>query len=352
MSKHNKMLRKTKGKASPPPEKCAKHNCLEWASSRGFPDSMRTMLIGITIAITFSPYLGGSTIWVAGTTPVTVPKVSEDWFWIMVFITPLLWSLLVARFIGGSISKTIKLFALASIASIITVALHVLYPAIALGSISQNFNHTYRIGFLESQTVWNISHDIDSNVDRLCYFRTYSIDLSKEIPIDCALRIQSVEIEAGGYSKVDKRAAFDFEIYIGTAYTHDKALECVPHHKWQSVNKAKPINSELEGRVAIGVESKDLGPLNNLKVTMKFNLPSLSVDTTPLSSKTKEIKNRDIHHRKNSTPKLQMAGWTFWGSNCNFSLEYIDVRVKGCLLRGLKQYFENIVGVAIQPQKL
>ncbi|HML53101.1 MAG TPA: hypothetical protein PKC79_03320 [Solidesulfovibrio magneticus] len=315
------------------PKQHKKYNIFEWTSLLGIPDAVKTLVFGVLCAITLSPYLGGSTIWFAGSNPITIPKVSGDWFWAMVFLTPLLWTVVLVRLIGESILKIAAIIACVLIFSYGIVLFHKMFPQIALSSINKNFDQTYRIGFLESQTTWDVGHSVDGSNDKYCYFVTDAITLKEHIPNNCAFRVLHIEVEAGGDASINQMAGFDFAVYIGTNKLRERAVRCVPKQNWPEARIEQ--KSEVEGGAVIHVDKNDLRIFDRVDYKFEIDYSTNTMKTKPTAFNKTKLKAADIYIKNNEYPKVQVVGWTLWGDPCFFRLEHINIRVQGCLLCNL-----------------
>jgi len=306
-------------------------NVLEWLSARRFPDSSLTLIITFLGAMTLAPYLGGRTIWFVGTSAVTIPPVTPSFFWIIVFATPICWCLLGARLIHASPLR-VSCFLLAAVSlSLLVVAGHKRYPVIALGAITPDFDNSYQVEFLETQRYWLMAHRIDSNAERYCHFKTRPISLGTHVHQGCAVRIDKIDLEAVGYAELggESFAGFDLEVYVGTTNFPSETSECVSAREWQRVVQ-RPPNKEVEGRIVVEVQRTALMPGNVAKYVASYDFANKSATARPTLQWTKLISRRDILVTGQDA-KLQVAGWTLWGTPVIFQLNSISARVTGRL---------------------
>lgn len=325
-------------------------NILEWLSARGFPDAVRTLFVSILFALNLSPYLGGKTFWYLGASPVTIPSISADLFWIIVSVAPFLLSILSVRIVYAKIFSIIRSMMIALSVSIIAISINKKYPQIALESINDNFDKTYQINLIGTDKTLRVGHnynnsndikgDYISSMNKICYFRTESIDLSNDIVNGTAFRISSVEINYSGFKGFDnvKRAGFDFETHIGNFNKKNEILQCSPIDNWtkdmtdiSEHNDSK--SSEVEGRLIIYTEeSKD----NNFRNKLLFDFEKEIITSDTVDSWQKEISRKDIYVKNSNDeiPKLQMAGWSLWRDYFDYNIVSLSVRVKGKRLSG------------------
>lgn len=313
-------------------------NLLEWLSYRGFPDSAKTLVVGLVVALTVSPYMGGKSIWFVGSNPLTIPTISAHLFWKFVFIAPLMWCVLVLRFINASLKKSITILVIGISMSFLVVAGHKIYPEFAIRSINsldENFDNTYGLNFLDIQHVWTISHEKQKGIDQYCYFITPKIDLGNDVKRGSVLRISRIEIESNGFATIPSRgAAFDLETYVGTTNMLPNATYCVPWSK-EFYNKlmAKSF-AQVQGKAVIGVDRKNLGSDESVKYSIVYDFEKNTITGSPLLKLNKELSRKNILVGEQGVG-IQLIGWTLWGpESCRFRLDDLTIRVIGRLQDG------------------
>ena len=115
-------------------------NLLELLSSQRVPDAILTILLTLLIAFTLAPYLGGRKFpWIGP--PLSIPTVTEEFFWLSVFLSPLLWAAVLGRVFSAG-RRRLRNIAFAVVPALaITLALatlHHLNPEIGLTAVDSS----------------------------------------------------------------------------------------------------------------------------------------------------------------------------------------------------------------------
>jgi hypothetical protein len=318
-----------------PASRRSPRNLLEWLSMWGAPDSLRAPILMGFVFLTLMPYLGGTTVWSFGATPLSVPTVPAAAFWYLVFFTPIWWCILTARLIGASVVRIAVYLAGALALSCLSIFIHMTFPGIALGAITPNFDQTFQIGFLETQHSWIASHERDRDGERYCHFRIPPKDLGPPVGRGCTLRVDRLAMDAGGYAAIPELSAFDVELYLGSNPMLSETTECVPAGNWQTV-RDHPEGAEVELRAVVGVTRTALGAGGAVSYSVAYDYENRTwaVSPQPAAGMVPAVARRDIPVRGGGT-RLQMSGWTLWGDPSRFQLDVINLHVRGRLFCGL-----------------
>jgi len=327
-----------------PPE-VDRRNLLEWLKSIGFPDSTLTLVIASFGAITLMPYLGGRVIWSVGSNPITIPPIEADSFWIIVTLTPFLWSLIFVRIFGASLLRLLIVFALTATVSFATITLHKYNPVIALNSLPTKCLpqlYSYDFNKNKDRHLWTIKSIKNGDRKAFSQFRTLPISLGNDIKEGYALHIDKIEIEATGFGIIDGLGGFDLEIYIGTFNEQEELID------YESENLiTPPENSEVKAKIVLHIEESTLNKAEvrktvpnkssfqsgRIRSSVSIDFINNKIEASPKLDQIKEAESRDIYV-KGKKPKLQIVGWTRWGSPCMFSFYSINVRLHGRLESG------------------
>jgi hypothetical protein len=309
----------------------ARRNLLEWLSSRKVPDAALTIILAFIAALTIAPYLGGRTIWGLGSNTVTVPQIPVNLFWVSVIGAPIVWWLLVSRFIG---QPSLKVFSGAMIASILSAgaaAWHLAHPEFALDRIAPNFDETYRFEFIETQKSWVVARQATDEGVQYCHFKTPVVSLGSQVRRGCVLRVDRLEFEGVGSAQITGRSGFDFEAYLLTDGAVAPAAACSTN--FQSAI-TRPDRPAVMARAVYIITPEDLGLEQDLAYSLGVDFKSKTMEGKPALARQKQIESSDVIPGDDGA-KLQLSGWTAWGKDMIAQIDEMNIRVRGRLQCGL-----------------
>jgi len=243
-------------------------NGLEWLAARGVPDGAIAVLFALLLAFTATPYLGGRSIWLFGSSPVPVPPVSERVFWVSVILAPVFWCFMLLRWSGPRITNFLVVVCCAAVAAFLAADFNKRVPSMALGHLRENFHNSHGIApqlhrpsddnyaFGGRAPTANDGWEMSSNggagggrKGRWCYFRTPAIpiDDSKRQSNDGTLRVDQITIESTGAAHVTGEGGFDLEVFVfsdNPRQRHDSSLSKVS--RANAPRSATPIPSTVK----------------------------------------------------------------------------------------------------------
>jgi len=294
-------------------------NALEFLKARAVPDSVLTVLLAGTSALTLAPYVGGRTISFVGSSPVTVPTLSAEWFWTVVFLAPLIWALLVVRLIRASRRKQLLTVATGLGVGLLLVALHIRYPTLALNAIDANFDRAYKF-----HDRWQLTSQ--------GYFRTIPRSLAKSDTgtdisgfAGCYLRVDRIEFTSGGYAYLPGGvAAFDLHVFVGNEALFEATQMQESSAGVASISSANDLQEinrmlspvahiKVNGHATILVAKDDLRSDAGVVYSSVFDFGHGTGSATPKLFRMNRLERNDIDSRSTDAPKIQVAAWTRWG---------------------------------------
>ena len=321
------------GAKSAQPVVAARQNFLEWLKARGLPDSLRPVIIGIASSFSVAPYIGGRTISIFGASPVSIPTVPENSYWLMVFSAPVLWLVLFLRLIPFSTKGLGLLFAMGVGSSILLLIINDSFPQLALDSISPNFDQTFQLGYQDVGHTWVASHVNSTEGESYCHFRTAPLPLATPRNSTCMLRVDRASIEGLGRADVsaanDDKAAFDLEIFVSSKQLLSETAECIPAAQWEKVKK-RPNKPDVFGHSIIYVPKIANRRFAITNYNSIYDFSANTINATPERGNFTELRRGDFF-----VPSMgaaaQISGWTLWGDPVVFQFEGLILRVEGRL---------------------
>lgn len=311
------------------------HNVLEWLGGRSVPSSFVTLVLGFLAALTLAPYLGGRSISVFGSSPVSIPTLDAGWLWSLVLATPAAWVLIIARVIHASSLRIFAIIGCAGAISFASVVLHKTYPPLSLRAMTPNFDRSFSVDFLKAHRTWDIAHERVSEQDRYCYFRSSALDLSAPTEIrgddrplvsGCALRIDRVEVGAHGTAQLRGETSLDLEVYAGSGGLLPMTTACEPATSIQEITK-RP-DAAIEGRIVIVIDPSEQSDEGSIRLKVVYDFAGDSTSAVPALRAVKALRRSDLLVGEN-IPELQVSGWTLEYKLCSVRLFEITVRVTG-----------------------